>query len=93
MRFADRIARSPRQVVRYAYGGLPLWSASDPPKEDVPPCACGEPALCMVYLLLLFIAPSVWGGVSWLKGGGGGGSFSFRSGCSCFALKAMTLRY
>ncbi|CAN0541975.1 unnamed protein product, partial [Ectocarpus sp. 12 AP-2014] len=42
MRFADRVARSPQQVVRYAYGGEPLWSASDPPREEIPPCACGE---------------------------------------------------
>ncbi|CAN0467585.1 unnamed protein product, partial [Hapterophycus canaliculatus] len=30
MRFADRVARSPHQALRYAYGGQPLWSASDP---------------------------------------------------------------
>ncbi|CAN0574835.1 unnamed protein product, partial [Ectocarpus sp. 12 AP-2014] len=42
MRFADRVARSPQQVVRYAYGGEPLWSASNPPREEIPPCACGE---------------------------------------------------
>lgn len=42
MRFAERVARSPQQVVRYAYEGQPLWSVSDPPKDEVPPCACGE---------------------------------------------------
>eukprot|EP00752_Nemacystus_decipiens_P002854 g2658.t1 len=51
MRFADRVARSPQQVVRYAYGGLPLWSAADPPKEDVPPCACGATRLFEMQLM------------------------------------------
>ena len=26
LRFSDRIKRSPRQVLRYARGGEPLWS-------------------------------------------------------------------
>lgn len=46
MRFADRVSRAPQQVLRYAYGGQPLWSASDPPKVDVRPCACGEYEVC-----------------------------------------------
>eukprot|EP00903_Cladosiphon_okamuranus_P014302 g13284.t1 len=51
LRFADRVARSPQQVVRYAYGGLPLWSSSDPPREDVPPCACGAARLFEMQLM------------------------------------------
>lgn len=42
LRFAERVARAPWQVIRYAYDGEPLWSASDPPKAEVPPCVCGE---------------------------------------------------
>lgn len=65
MRFADRVARSPQQVVRYAYGGQPLWSASDPPKEerDVPPCVCGESALSF-FTLSIYSSPDVrWSGI------------------------------
>ncbi|CAM9245974.1 unnamed protein product [Ectocarpus fasciculatus] len=51
MRFADRVARSPKQVVRYAYGGEPLWSASDPPREDIPPCACGATRVFEMQLM------------------------------------------
>lgn len=60
MRFADRVARSPQQVVRYAYGGQPLWSAFDPPKEDMPPCACGE-SLCSSWYTLSNHGPQ-WSG-------------------------------
>ena len=50
MRFADRVSRSPQQVIRYAYGGRPLWSSSDPPKADkLAPCACGEPPVHAGY--------------------------------------------
>ncbi|CAM9809420.1 unnamed protein product [Ectocarpus sp. 8 AP-2014] len=51
MRFADRVARSPQQVVRYAYGGGPLWSASDPPREEIPPCACGATRVFEMQLM------------------------------------------
>ncbi|CBN79864.1 conserved unknown protein [Ectocarpus siliculosus] len=51
MRFADRVARSPQQVVRYAYGGEPLWSASDPPREEIPPCACGATRVFEMQLM------------------------------------------
>lgn len=61
MRFADRVARSPRQVVRYAYGGQPLWSASDPPKVDVPLCACGESAAPWSVNIGLLLAPTCVG--------------------------------
>eukprot|EP00977_Amphora_coffeiformis_P021079 scaffold8817_cov124-Amphora_coffeaeformis.AAC.2 len=34
LKFSDRLKRSPRQVIRYAYGGEPLWSRA-PPKQPV----------------------------------------------------------
>lgn len=43
--FQDRLRRAPRQVVRYARGGVPLWSIvsekKGKPLWTVPPCACG----------------------------------------------------
>jgi pre-rRNA-processing protein TSR4 len=42
--FQDRLRRLPRQVIRYARGGAPLWSAPDKSKKSgkkvwsVPPC-------------------------------------------------------
>ncbi|CAM9686939.1 unnamed protein product [Pylaiella littoralis] len=51
MRFADRVARSPQQAVRYAYGGQRLWSAFDLPKEAIPPCACGATRVFEMQLM------------------------------------------
>ncbi|CAM9745356.1 unnamed protein product [Scytosiphon promiscuus] len=51
MRFADRVARSPKQALRYAYGGQPLWSSSDPPKDDIPPCPCGATRVFEMQLM------------------------------------------
>lgn len=54
--FQRRVERSPAQVVRYSWGGLPLWVAP-PPKELAngvwpPPCArCGGPRCFEVQLL------------------------------------------
>jgi hypothetical protein len=48
--FQDRLRRMPRQVVRYARGGLPIWSLPDRDTKtgkqvwQVPECqCCGEP--------------------------------------------------
>lgn len=43
--FQDRLRRLPRQVVRYARGGMPLWSIPDKKKKakhfwNVPNCEC-----------------------------------------------------
>jgi pre-rRNA-processing protein TSR4 len=46
--FQDRLRRVPRQVVRYARGGIPLWSIpgenskTGEPFWKVPTCACGS---------------------------------------------------
>jgi pre-rRNA-processing protein TSR4 len=44
--FQDRLRRASRQVVRYARGGVPLWSIPSESKKKeafwtVPPCSCG----------------------------------------------------
>lgn len=52
LQFAERVARAPTQIVRYAYGGMPLWSASEPPKSDVPRCKCGQSVHRVHHLLL-----------------------------------------
>lgn len=57
--FTDRLQRSPRQVLRYALGGVPLWSIpvsvalsskvlSTPP---IPACVCGAPRVYECQLL------------------------------------------
>ena len=44
--FQDRLRRAPRQVVRCARGGIPIWSIPSEkkgkPLYKVPPCACGS---------------------------------------------------
>lgn len=54
--FTDRIKRSPNQVIRYAYGGVPMWSIPTPRhlihngtkrvdrahRSLIPPCQCGS---------------------------------------------------
>ncbi|CAM9871835.1 unnamed protein product, partial [Discosporangium mesarthrocarpum] len=56
MRFSDRVARAPQQVVRYAYQGQPLWSSSCPPQPSVPKCSCGADRVFEMQLMpaLLF---------------------------------------
>jgi hypothetical protein len=39
----ERVNRLRSQVLRYAYGGVPLWSSPTPPATRPPPCACGSP--------------------------------------------------
>ena len=40
--FQDRLKRAPRQVVRYARGGIPLWSIpAESNQWKVPACQCG----------------------------------------------------
>lgn len=42
-RFQKRISRCPLQVLRYDYGGEPLWPVPmQPNKVKVPKCVCGE---------------------------------------------------
>lgn len=56
MKFQRRLARSPSQVVRYAWGGKPMW-ISAPPEETSnkawpPPCSrCGSPRSFELQLL------------------------------------------
>jgi len=56
--FTDRVKRAPFQAVRYAYGGVPMWSIPTPltpigkkgrrsrdtkfPNNDIPQCVCGS---------------------------------------------------
>ncbi|GLD95455.1 hypothetical protein PINS_up004100 [Pythium insidiosum] len=42
MRFQKRINRCPLQVLRYDYGGEPLWPTPMPRGLKIPRCACGE---------------------------------------------------
>ncbi|TMW62814.1 hypothetical protein Poli38472_005432 [Pythium oligandrum] len=42
MRFQKRISRCPLQVLRYDYGGEPLWPAPPARNLKVPRCPCGE---------------------------------------------------
>ena len=41
LRFQQRVRHCPSQVIRYAYGGEPLWSVAHPPVCRPPRCACG----------------------------------------------------
>lgn len=43
MKFEERVSRCPRQVVRYVWGGKPLWSSSSFSREvhPIPACVCG----------------------------------------------------
>jgi len=42
--FQERLEREPRQVLRYAFEGQPLWSSHSPPStRNIPPCTCGAP--------------------------------------------------
>ena len=46
MRFLRKVSLEPRQVVRYAYGGQPLWCTHPSPPEaaEIPSCpSCGAP--------------------------------------------------
>eukprot|EP00928_Gymnodinium_smaydae_P097197 TRINITY_DN8745_c0_g4_i1.p1 TRINITY_DN8745_c0_g4~~TRINITY_DN8745_c0_g4_i1.p1 ORF type:complete len:322 (+),score=56.82 TRINITY_DN8745_c0_g4_i1:106-1071(+) len=51
--FQERLSRSPAQVVRYDWGGEPLWMDAPPPgAERPPPCAsCGARRVFEVQLL------------------------------------------
>jgi uncharacterized protein YwqG len=45
--FQDRLRRAPRQVIRYAKGGIPLWSIPSETKKkelfwSTPVCSCGN---------------------------------------------------
>jgi pre-rRNA-processing protein TSR4 len=53
--FQDRLRRASRQVVRYARGGVPLWSipseSSGEPLWNVSPCSCGAKRIFECQLL------------------------------------------
>lgn len=56
VRFQQRLERSPTQVVRYAWGGAPLWIAPPPAQITTgvwpPPCSrCGAPRIFELELL------------------------------------------
>ena len=51
LRFQRAMQRCPRQVVRYAYGGEPLWSVADPPSCCPPACMCGAPRCFELQLM------------------------------------------
>ena len=57
LRFQRAVQGCPRQVVRYAYGGEPLWSVADPPSCRPPACMCGAPRCFELQLMpgLLFM--------------------------------------
>mmetsp|Transcript_28743 Transcript_28743/g.51039 ORF Transcript_28743/g.51039 Transcript_28743/m.51039 type:complete len:402 (-) Transcript_28743:6-1211(-) len=49
-RFQQRLARSPEQVMRYCWGGDPLWLHA-PPTSKPPPCDCGAERCFELQLL------------------------------------------
>ena len=54
MRFLRRVSLEPRQVVRYAYGGKPLWCTHPSPPEarEIPSCpSCGSPRVFEAQLM------------------------------------------
>ena len=51
LRFQRAVQRCPRQVVRYAYGGKPLWSVAQPPACCPPTCVCGAPRTFELQLM------------------------------------------
>lgn len=52
----ERVSACPRQVLRYAYNGVPLWSTPRPPREDPPPCVCGCPRRFELQLMPMLLA-------------------------------------
>lgn len=52
----ERVSLCPRQVLRYAYGGDPLWSTHKPPREEPPVCACGKPRRFELQLMPMLLA-------------------------------------
>lgn len=57
LRFSDRLKRAPRQVLRHAHGGEPLWSIPVPTSPNgsdpisIPPCASGAPRVFEFQIL------------------------------------------
>lgn len=51
LQFQRAVQRCPRQVVRYAYGGKPLWSVAQPPECCPPACVCGAPRCFELQLM------------------------------------------
>lgn len=51
MRFQKRVSRCPLQVLRYEYGGEPLWPMPEPRHLKIPKCTCGEQRVFELQLL------------------------------------------
>ena len=50
--FQKKLSYEPRQVLRYAYEGQPLWYTTPPQRLDVPPCSnCGASRVFEVQLM------------------------------------------
>jgi len=49
-RFQQRLSRSPEQVIRYCWGGEPLWLHA-PPTSKLPKCVCGASRCFELQLL------------------------------------------
>eukprot|EP01062_Namystynia_karyoxenos_P076726 TRINITY_DN7578_c0_g1_i1.p1 TRINITY_DN7578_c0_g1~~TRINITY_DN7578_c0_g1_i1.p1 ORF type:complete len:448 (+),score=150.37 TRINITY_DN7578_c0_g1_i1:74-1345(+) len=49
--FQVRLQSCPRQVVRWGYGGQPLWITQDCIPAEIPPCACGAQRAFELQLL------------------------------------------
>lgn len=50
--FHSRIERCPGQILRYAYGGSPLWCTSPAPSTSCPPCeGCGAERVFEMQLM------------------------------------------
>jgi hypothetical protein len=48
--FQSRMQRRPAQLMRYEYGGEPLWCVPGP-VPTAPPCACGSPRIFELQLM------------------------------------------
>ena len=49
--FIAAISHAPSQVVRFAYGGDPLWCTYPPPEISVPRCICGKERVFEMQLM------------------------------------------
>ncbi|PXF49436.1 Programmed cell death protein 2 [Gracilariopsis chorda] len=50
-RFRDTISRAPDQILRYSFGGEPIWPSHPPPPINTKICACGSPMIFELQLL------------------------------------------
>lgn len=49
--FQAAVSHAPSQVVRFAYGGDPLWCTYPPPEMSVPRCQCGSERVFEMQLM------------------------------------------